>query len=129
MNTILLLKGEVYMEKSKEDKLFESVDLKPLEKEASRLLGIPVKLDHIEKKDENRWEVAMKKNLVEHVGIFKSVIKEVYINSFNHWHLNVDKGILACNLHLSYIHHGGGSNGKEVFHAWYEFATKKWSFR
>lgn len=71
---------------------------------------------------------------VKELGAFQSVISECECTQFSTWGFNSqekdEEKIRFCfSCHLSYSHHGGGSNGSEICTVWYTLKDHKWQVR
>jgi hypothetical protein len=110
--------------------MFDSIDWAPLESEIEKTVGTKVTLEktRVKSRSEGYYVKIKSQNLADKSGVLSSVFKEVQIDNFGGSY-NFEKDYLWVLVHFSWEHKGGGSNGTELFTAWYEFKTKTWQFR
>jgi len=112
-------------------KLTPEFNSRGLESEIKKRAGIDPKLDFEIKPGRRGPYVAINsKNLVDSSGVFKEVFTDVRISNFGGSIGEKDGKIIAwIPVHIDWKHKGGGTNGAEWFTAWFDFGTKKWTFR
>lgn len=102
-----------------------------LEAHISELLGISAVTvsANVSNKGYVQWEVSG--NFVEQTGIFKSTMSNVTIEAFSTSRVDevAKNNKYWCTAHIHFDLTAGGSNGIQLFSAWYDLATKQWTFR
>jgi hypothetical protein len=65
--------------------------------------------------------------MVGKAGIFAAVMSSVIVKGLGSY--SAQHNMAQFGVDLAWEHVGGGSNGKSLLRAWYDFAKKEWSFR
>lgn len=107
------------------------VDFGPLEAEVEKLIGVPVKLTSEVRsgRHEKSYLIFSSGDLIEHAGIFKAALKEVFVQNFSGGEVDED-GVIWWTVVLDYNHRGGGHNAAEILRdVWYDTKNDKWTFR
>lgn len=94
-----------------------------LAKEASKRLGVPVKL--VAKQSGSKLEISAGE-LVSKAGVFKAVFEKVYLYASNYGKSN--DGSMWVSLGLRWEHKDGGSNGTTLVDGWVN-TSGEWKFR
>lgn len=94
-----------------------------LAKEASKRLGVPVKL--VAKQSGAKLEISAAE-LVSKAGVFQAVFNKVYLYASNYSMSNDGSGWVE--LSLRWEHKSGGSNGTTLVHGWVN-TSGEWKFR
>jgi hypothetical protein len=98
-----------------------------LEKEIGTILGIPAVKLHLRFTLERKFVMMTSDDLVDLAGLFKGVFAEVLVKGAGEY--SAEKNMVWLPIDVSWKGRDGGSNGKDFLTAWYEFGTKKWTFR
>lgn len=67
-------------------------------------------------------------NLIDLTGIMKATFKAIYVQHFNR-DFDKEKNVAWLTVCLAWEHRDGGTNGSTFLTAWFDFNTKKWTFR
>jgi hypothetical protein len=117
----------------KEQKKFmETLDITPLNSYISNLLGAPVEFCKLfsSNKQGEPVMILQSDDLIEHVGIMKATLSSIVVNTFGYCSFGVDReGIqqfFIPEIHFSYTHKNGGSNGSGICKIVYDIHTKEW---
>ena len=115
------------------DSIIDSIDVKPLEKEITKRLGVNIKisLEVWEGRGANSITFKRDKNLVKNTGIFEYLLKDCFVKVFN---TSIGKNekendVWWATVSLDYSQKEHGSNGMEFLTLWYNFEDKKWTFK
>ena len=98
-----------------------------LEKEIGAILGIPAMKLHLRFSLDRKYVMMTSDDLVDLSGLFKGLFLEVLVKGTGEY--GAEKDALWLPIDVSWKARDGGSNGKDFLTAWYEFETKKWTFR
>lgn len=122
--------GELTQEK------LDTIDWAPFYEKVAAMTGLSV---HLDKSIDIKKSISQTRrgtkfihiesgNLIKHVGIFKGVFSEVYINDFDGAYFK-EHNSFTIGVDISWKNTNGGTNGARLFTCWYDFTTKKWDFR
>jgi hypothetical protein len=69
-------------------------------------------------------------NLADQAGVLSPIFKELYVNEFSNGVYEHENGdiVLSLSVHYRWEFHDGGSNGHQLFWAYYNFDRKEWAF-
>lgn len=114
-------------------KLNQALNLEPLRRAIQRRLGYSgIKLTGCVVRNEGgRGVIEVESNdLKEKAGILGKLYRFLKIHDFgSNIYKNTDGEICAwVSLSFRWEYHGRGSNGTEIFNAWYNFDQRKWEF-
>lgn len=108
----------------------DEIDLAPLEKEVSRRIGVSVKFKLRTEKRRKEYLVVTSQELAHKTGIFEEVMKSCVMETFNSAVSTEESDYVWWQtINYSFSYKSGGSNGTDLLTAWYNFTTKKWTFR
>lgn len=111
----------------------DEIDLTPLEKEVSKRVGVSINFDLRVNKARRDYLAVYSQELVDKTGIFKYVLESCKIKTFSSSVGSEGNEYVwwqTINYRFEYNRHGGmGGNGCDLLTAWYNFTTKKWTFR
>lgn len=98
----------------------ENIYLGDIEKYASKRTGMQIKFKKkVYQDNSGTWNLKLyTDNLIEHVGICKAMLKEIIVDTWGSIYYYIDKEtgeqrLSYINLHFSYEHIDGGTNGHE----------------
>ena len=112
----------------------ESLDLSPLNKKVSELVGEDITF--VPEGFKHRWDggfypLSCPTNLADKCGIMSSVFREVTVGSFNcsvSYDEKSNKPMYYVSIHFEYTQKDGGMNGFELLRASY-IQGEDWKFR
>lgn len=110
-----------------EEDFLLTLDITPLEKYISKLVGFDV-LFIRNLKDNNLYLTT--NNIVEHAGCMKPMLSELYIKCRGiHFYIDKDTGeqvLSVPDIEFRYEHSHGGSNGYTFADVWYDIKMNTW---
>lgn len=110
-----------------------TLDLNELAEKLKAVLrenGIDTDLEITRKEEKGKvfpkLEIDGKTNLVDQVGIWKYAVKNIVLDSWGSSYVSTKEKKIIFDLHFSYDHTNGGSNGAKMGRAFYDLENKNW---
>lgn len=111
-----------------EKRLLKETDWATLEEKISLTLGCIIKLQtRIKKCGSDEIISVTTDSLLEKVGVFKSVMKRIDLETRQICYS--EEEVLYIRFNLDWDYKVGGHNGHELISCWYYYDTKKWEFQ
>jgi len=115
-----------------EEVVFPEIDLKPLEEEITKRIGVVVTLTKEIKQGRTGtpYLVFESQELVDEAGVLSAGLETLHIVSFGGGKVSKEEGnSVWWPVHFSFSLKRGGSNSIDFMSAWYTLSSGKWTFR